>query len=273
MELESSSWQQRNPGAAPQDSSLSMPLRYSVLGVPVSAVSLDIARSMLEEWADDRVARIVTVPDTSNIVRSQDDHRLLAIHQRADMVVPDGTPLVWIGKARGMTVSRTCGPDLMDHVLASSAITGLKHYFYGGKPGVAERLKAEFERRYPGVRIVGAGTPPFRPLSDEELRLAADEIVASGADVVWIGISTPKQEFLMADLEPMMSATMLGVGAAFDFHTGEVRRAPRWMQKVGFEWVYRLMKEPRRLWKRYLLMAPRFLLAIIKEAFVGQRYR
>lgn len=273
MELNSSSWRQGDPVAAPQENLASKPLRYSVLDVPVSAVSLDIARSLLEEWANDQVARIVTVPDTSNIVRSQDDQRLLAIHRRAAMVVPDGTPLVWIGKARGMTVSRTCGPDLMDHVLANSAIKGLKHYFYGGKPGVAERLKAEFERRYPGVRIVGAGTPPFRPLSEEELRSAADEIVASGADVVWIGISTPKQEFLMADLEPLISATMLGVGAAFDFHTGEVRRAPRWMQKVGIEWVYRLMKEPRRLWKRYLLMAPRFVFAITKEVLGGQRFR
>lgn len=249
----------------------SYPHRYSVLGVPVAAVDIERAEHVLVQWALAPCARIVTVPDVSNIVRAQDDDRLMAIHQRADMVVPDGTPLVWIGRARGQNVSRTCGPDLMDHVMAHSARSGLKHYFYGGAPGVAEELRVAFESRYPGVCITGTATPPYRALTADELHQLADEISACGADLVWIGISTPKQEYLMADLAPLISATMLGVGAAFDFHSGRVRRAPRWMQRVGLEWLYRLLSQPRRLWRRYLVMAPRFVFAVALDAMKKSR--
>lgn len=232
---------------------------FDVLGIPVAATNLERAAEQLVAWSDDEQGRVVTVPDVSNIVRAQDDGALLAVHRGAAMVVPDGTPLVWIGKLRGHSVGRTCGPDLMQKVLSQSKETGLRSFLYGGKAGVAERLKDVFEAQYPGAKIVGASTPPFQPLTPDELNEIAAEIRAAQADLVWIGISTPKQEYLMARLAPLVPCTLLGVGAAFDFHTGEVKRAPRWMQVSGLEWLFRLLSEPKRLWRRYILMAPRFV--------------
>lgn len=243
---------------------------FDVLGVPVSVTNLAAAEAQLVAWAADRKGRIVTAPDVSNVVRAQDEPELLATHRQASLVVPDGTPLVWIGKLRGKPVERTCGPDLMERVVAGSGRSGLKSYFYGGKDGVAERLKAAFEARFPDARIVGVGTPPFRPLTDGEIDALVGDIERSGADLVWIGISTPKQEALMARLVSRVPVTLLGVGAAFDFHTGDVRRAPKWAQRTGLEWAYRLFSEPRRLWRRYLVMAPRFVWLVARQALTGR---
>jgi len=182
------------------------------------------------------------------------------------MVTPDGMPLVWLGRLAGKPVSRTSGADIMDQVFRDSEKSGLKHYFYGGNPGVAAKLRDVLQRRFPRLDIVGADFPPFRPLTPEELKSAADAMNASGADVIWIGISTPKQEWLMADLQPFVRGTMLGVGAAFNFLSGEVPRAPRWMQNAGLEWSWRLASEPRRLWRRYLIVIPRFVFSLAVRA-------
>lgn len=232
---------------------------YDVLGVPMSATTLDTASRAIHEWAGDGLGRFIFIRDVHGVMQAQDDPELMTLHGQAAMVTPDGMPLVWLGKLAGKSVSRTCGPDLMECVLAASAKTGLSHYFYGGKPGVADALKSAFECRAPGVKIQGTGTPPFRPLTKLELTDVAERLNASGADVVWIGLSTPKQEFLMRDLAPLVRCTLVGVGAAFDFHTSAVSRAPRWMQRAGLEWLWRLGSEPRRLWRRYLIMAPLFL--------------
>lgn len=232
---------------------------YEVLGVPVSATTLETASAAVLSWASDSQGRFVIIRDVHGIMEAQEDSELMELHQRAAMVTPDGMPLVWLGRHAGHPVERTCGPDLMEKILSQSPQTGLRHYFYGGKPGIAERLRKVFESSYPGVAIVGTGAPPFRPLSPQELADAAERIRESGAHVVWIGISTPKQEFLMRDLAPLVPATLLGVGAAFDFHSGAVKRAPLWMQRNGLEWLHRLASEPRRLWRRYLVMAPRFV--------------
>ncbi|KQY29708.1 hypothetical protein ASD21_04135 [Caulobacter sp. Root1455] len=239
---------------------------YDVLGVQVSVTTLTTASTAIHAWAKDKTSRFVCIRDVHGIMQAYDDPELSELHKSAAMVTPDGMPLVWIGRRAGLPVERTCGPDLMDRVLSDSATSGLRHYFFGGKPGVAERLKAVFEDRYPGLRVVGASTPPFRELTDEELQAVAAEISASGADVVWIGLSTPKQEFLMRRLVAHTSTTLIGVGAAFDFHTGAVKRAPRWIQKAGIESLFRLASEPRRLWRRYLIMAPRFVFLIARQS-------
>jgi N-acetylglucosaminyldiphosphoundecaprenol N-acetyl-beta-D-mannosaminyltransferase len=236
---------------------------YDVLGVPVSATTLETASAAIAGWADDETGRCVFIRDVHGIMQAQDDAELMRYHHEAAMVTPDGMPLVWLGRRAGLKVSRTCGPDLMDRVLSQSPANGLKHFFYGGKPGVAERLRSTFQRRYPGLQVVGVGTPPFRPLTDAELSEVAAELTRSGADVVWIGLSTPKQEALMQALVTKVGVTLIGVGAAFDFHIGAVSRAPRWMQKSGLEWSWRLCSEPRRLWRRYLVMAPRFVWQIL----------
>lgn len=237
---------------------------YDVLGVPMSATTLDTASAAIVRWADDDKARFVFIRDVHGIMQAKEDEELMRLHQEASMVTPDGMPLVWLGQQAGRPVSRTCGPDLMEKVLLESPRTGLKHYFYGGKPGVAEQLKAGFEARAPGLNVVGVDTPPFRQLTPAELDEVAAQINRSGADVVWIGLSTPKQEYLMSALAPKIRSTLIGVGAAFDFHTGAVKRAPHWMQKRGLEWAFRLASEPRRLWRRYLIMAPKFVWLIAR---------
>ena len=187
------------------------------------------------------------------------------------MITPDGLPIALLGKLRGIPVQRTCGPDLIDVLCARSVDTGLSHYFYGGKEGVAKKLAENFERKYPGLKIVGYESPPFRGIDDQSDPEAVARIRASGADVVWIGLSSPKQDMWMLQHYKQLSQTLIGVGAAFDFHTGEVRRAPRWMQKTMLEWLFRLASEPRRLWRRYLLLAPRFVWKVLFGAVIPRR--
>lgn len=242
------------------------PDTFSVLGVPISITSLDAAADAIRRWAKDDKARFVFVRDVNSLMETTKSPELMALHFQAAMVTPDGMPLVWLGKLAGKPVSRTCGPDLMARVLADSQQSGLRHYFYGGKPNVAELVRSKFAALFPATRVVGTGTPPFRSLTRDELASVAADINASGADVVWIGISSPKQEYLMRDLAPFVHATMIGVGAAFDFHAGAVRRAPKWMQGAGLEWLWRLSQEPGRLWKRYLIVAPLFCTRVALSA-------
>lgn len=240
---------------------------YDVLGVPVTVTSLDHAAETIETWARDDVGRFVCIRDVASLMTIVDDPTLAPIHSEAAMITPDGMPLVVVGKLRGLPVERTCGPDLIDLVSARSVKTGLRHFFYGGKEGVAETLAGVLQARYPGLIVAGYECPPFRPLTEEEHAAVLERIRASEADVVWVGMSSPKQEVWMQRHYRRLPQTLIGVGAAFDFHAGTVRRAPRWMQKWGLEWLFRLMSEPRRLWYRYLVLAPRF---VWRMAFQGR---
>jgi N-acetylglucosaminyldiphosphoundecaprenol N-acetyl-beta-D-mannosaminyltransferase len=233
--------------------------KFDVLGIPISATTLKETATLVNEWASDKKGRYICVREVASLMASRDDPDLVQLHHEAALVVPDGMPLVWIGKRRGYDIERTCGPDLFDLICRQSPQSGLKHYFYGGKEGVAEKLTQVCRSRYPGIQIVGHECPPFRPLTPEEDAAVINRITASGADVVWVGISSPKQDVWMRDHVNKLPQTMIGVGAAFDFHTGEVKRAPKWMQKRGLESVYRLFSEPRRLWRRYLILAPKFV--------------
>lgn len=233
-------------------------------------VTLEAAADLIHDWSGDSKARFVFVRDVHGIMQAYNDPRLLDLHTQAAMVTPDGMPLVWLGKKMGHNVRRTSGPDLMEKIMSDGR--GLDHYLLGGKPGVAEKLKARFETGNSKASIVGLHCPPFRQMSDEEISVIANDINRSGADVVWVGLSTPKQEYLMARLAGLVSSTMIGVGAAFDFHTGEVRRAPRWMQNTGLEWLYRFAQEPRRLWRRYLVMAPHFVWLLFWRNIRGNQH-
>ena len=242
---------------------------YDVLGIPISATTLASAEAAIVKWAGDDVGRFVCVREVPSLMSSIEDPALVALHQEAAMVTPDGMPLVWIGRRRGLPVERTCGPDLMERLMASSPGSGLRHYFYGGKPGVAEKLRETFTRRYPGLQIVGVESPPFRKTTAEEDEETLRRIRDSGADVVWIGVSSPKQDVWMHANHRRLTQTLIGVGAAFDFHAGAVRRAPPWMQRAGLEWLHRLAQEPGRLWRRYLIQAPKFVWAYASQSKSG----
>ncbi len=232
---------------------------FDVLGLPIASVTPKRAADIIHHWAKDETGRFVCLRDVHGVMRAQQSEDYFRIHHQSAMLCPDGMPLVFIGKRRGFDVERTSGMELFNQMMADSVKSELKHYFYGGANGVADELVDVVQRQYPGIRIVGHATPPFRPLTDAEVEALADEINAAGADVVWIGLPTPKQEELMSRLKNRVHATMCGVGAVYDFATGRVKRAPRWMQKAGLEWLHRLLSEPRRLWYRYLVLGPQFV--------------
>lgn len=240
-----------------------------VLGVPVNVVNMRQAIDIIQSWINDGKSHYVCVRDVHGIMRAQEDAALIDIHHRAGLVTPDGMPLVWLARWRGYTeVTRVCGADLVAELCQASANKGIGHYFYGGKPGVAERMATVLNERYPGLKVVGIDTPPFGAMSAAEDEAATAAINAARPSVVWVGLSTPKQEYWMRDhVTRIPGATLIGVGAAFDFFAGDVKRAPAWMHKNGLEWLHRLLSEPRRLWKRYLVLAPKFVVMIGRRGF------
>jgi N-acetylglucosaminyldiphosphoundecaprenol N-acetyl-beta-D-mannosaminyltransferase len=246
------------------------PTRYNVLGIGVSALTLRQACDLILSAQGAARRGYVCVTGVHGVMESQDDPALRRIHNEAWLVTPDGMPLVWLGP-RG--VERVYGPDLMLAVCDAGRAIGLTHYFYGGAPGVAEQLQQKLSARFPGLNVAGTFTPPFRPLEPpERLALQAD-VRAKRPDVMWIGLSTPKQERFMAEYWRELDAGVLvGVGAAFDFHAGRTRQAPRWIQRSGFEWLFRLACEPRRLAGRYLRNNPRFVWRTIQQRLGLRKY-
>lgn len=250
------------------------PDRTNILGVGVSAINPDMAVDTIDGWIAEGRQNYVCVTGVHGVIESQSDQDLRRIVNQAGLVTPDGMPLVWVSRLRNnRSVSRVYGPDLMAEVCAKSVAKGHRHFLYGGAPGVAERLADQLRQRYPGIEIAGLYVPPFRPLTPAEDEAVIEQINASKADIVWVGLSTPKQEYWMAaHLGRLDACVMVGVGAAFDFLAGVKTQAPRWMQRSGLEWLYRLVTEPRRLWRRYLTIVPLFLILITLES-LGLRNR
>jgi N-acetylglucosaminyldiphosphoundecaprenol N-acetyl-beta-D-mannosaminyltransferase len=208
------------------------------------------------------------------VMESQRDEAIRRIHNRAGLVTPDGMPMVWLSRLNGHAdVEQVCGSDLMAACCARSVSGGHRHFFYGGGAGVAQRLADRLCSRYPGLRVAGTYTPPFGTVSGALDQAIVGEINAAGPDIVWVGLSTPKQERWMdAHVGRLNAPALIGVGAAFDFHAGLKQRAPRWMQRSGLEWLFRLGAEPRRLWRRYLRNNPAFLSRVILQATGILRY-
>lgn len=233
----------------------------NVLGVEVSAINMPLALAILDGWRSAGERKYVCVSGVHGIIESQRDAELRRIHNRAGMVTPDGMPLVWVGRYRGhQQMRRVYGPDLLLAACEHSLHQNYRHFFYGGGDGVAELLAGRLQNRFTGLQVAGTYSPPFRPLTPEEDQAIVDRINDSGADLVWVGLSTPKQERWMAEHVGKINATaLIGVGAAFDFHAGLKPQAPLWMQQNGLEWLFRLLTEPRRLWKRYLVNNPLFV--------------
>jgi len=234
--------------------------RGNILGVAIDAVGFEEALDRVEDLIRSGGSHYVCVNSTQDIMISQDDETFRQIVNNADLATPDGWPVVWGLRANGLVQKgRVTGPDIMLAMCERSVRKGYKHYLYGGAEGVPELLETKLVERYPGLQIVGRYSPPFRPLTPEEDQAAIDTINASGADMLWVGLGTPKQHFWIKDhLGKVKVPVLLGVGAAFDFHSGRIQRAPKWMQDSGLEWVDRIFKEPKRLGKRYLKYLPAF---------------
>lgn len=253
---------QANDQPHPASVSLAYPGWVNVLGVRISAVNLTTASARIGTAIARRKKEYVCVRDAHGVIRCQSDEELRTIHNRAFLVTPDGMPLVWALKRAGHSDSdRVYGPDLMLSLFQTGEHRNWRHFLYGATDETLEMLQARLLERFPDAHIAGAYAPPFRELGAQEQTEVAERINRSKADIVWVGIGSPKQEFWMAHMRNRLDAPMLiGVGAAFDFHAGLKRQAPRIIQRSGLEWAFRLMCEPRRLWRRYALVVPSFLL-------------
>jgi N-acetylglucosaminyldiphosphoundecaprenol N-acetyl-beta-D-mannosaminyltransferase len=234
--------------------------RSDILGVEVSAINLADAVETVERWIREGARNYVCVTSVHGLMESRHDEQLRDIHNRAGLVTPDGMPLVWLSRLLGKSrTQQVCGRDLMRKLTAISALRGYRQFYYGGAEGVAEQLKQALTTAYPGLTVAGVLFPPFRPLTREEDDVVVDAINAAHPDIVWVGLSTPKQERWMAShLDRLDAPVIIGVGAAFDFLAGTKRQTPVWMQRNGLEWLFRLCSEPRRLWRRYVYIVPTF---------------
>lgn len=241
--------------------------RENVLGVEVSAVNMETAVHTIGRWIDQRERHYVCVTGVHGVMESLRSPELQRIHNEAGMVAPDGMPLAWLLRLGGHAgTDRVCGPELMPRLFQESQVRGDRHYLYGATAETLERLRQRLALIAPRARVVGSHAPPFRPLTPDEDADVVAEINACRPDVVWVGLSTPKQERWMAAHRAALEAPVLiGVGAAFDIHAGVIDRAPRFLRRTGFEWTYRLCKEPRRLWRRYLANNPRFVALLLLQ--------
>ncbi len=248
--------------------------RVNVLGVGVSAINLYTATATLVSAAERKFKGYVCVTGVHGVSEAQVSPEFRSILNGALLNTPDGMPMVWMGRLHGFrNMGRVYGPDLMLCLCQAGLARGLTHFFYGGAEGVAPELKRRLEEKFPGLKVVGTWTPPFRPLNENEKADLQEMVARLKPDFFWVGLSTPKQEKFMAEFWNKLDATVfLGVGAAFDFHAGRVRQAPRWMQRTGLEWLFRLWCEPRRLWKRYLKNNPLFLWRAFLQVTGLRRY-
>ncbi len=248
--------------------------RVNVLGVGISVLNLRTALAAIIEAIESRRKGYICVTGVHGVMEAQNGNGFKEILNGAFLCTPDGMPMVWAGKLKGhREMGRVYGPDLMLEVCAWSEESGCRHFFYGGGEGVAELLVERLRARFPRLKVAGTFTPPFRPLNPDEEKALREMVSASRPDVFWVGLSTPKQEKFMQEYLPKLEATlMVGVGAAFDFHSGRVKQAPRWMQRSGLEWLYRLSCEPGRLAKRYLRNNPLFIMKFFAQKTGLKRY-
>ena len=248
--------------------------RINVLGVGLSVLNLPSALAAIADAVRERRKDYICVTGVHGVMEAQTDENFRRILNQAFLCTPDGMPMVWLGRLNGhREMRRVYGPDLMLDVCAWSETSGCRHFFFGGAAGVAEELRDKLTQRFPKLQVVGCYTPPFRPLNGEEEKQLQETVRTTRPDIMWIGLSTPKQEKFMAEFLPKLDVTlMIGVGAAFDFHSGRIAQAPRWMQRSGLEWFYRLCQEPRRLAKRYLKNNPLFAAKILGQLLGLKKY-
>lgn len=249
------------------------PASFKVLGVRVHAVQIPDVIGQIRNWIAERDAcRFIAVTGMHGVSESQRDPSFKKILNEADLVVPDGMPLVWLGKHNGHPMRRRVyGPELMQ---TFCRITGnqYRHFLYGGMPGVPDLLAATLGNQF-GINVVGTYSPPFRALTPQEDQEVLDRIHATNPDILWVGLSTPKQERWMYEHRTRLRVPVaVGVGAAFDLNSGRTKQAPAWMRENGLEWLFRLSTEPRRLWRRYLINGSEFVWHVTLELLTLRRF-
>lgn len=246
--------------------------RTNVLGVGVSAINMQDAVQISDSLIQSNGKGYVCVTGVHGVIEARSDMDFRRILNGSLLTTPDGMPMVWIGRMRGLSrMRRVYGPDFMIELCRHSVERGYRHFLYGGGPGVAEQLAEALRKRCPGLQVVGTYTPPFRALNPSEEADLAAMVAEAKPDVLWVGLSTPKQERFMAGyLDKLDVKLMVGVGAAFDIHTGSIKDAPPMMKQMGLQWLHRLAQEPRRLWRRYLINNPKFIWNISLQ-FLGLR--
>jgi N-acetylglucosaminyldiphosphoundecaprenol N-acetyl-beta-D-mannosaminyltransferase len=248
--------------------------QVNVLGVGVHAVDVQSATLLLKELIRDGGKGYVCLTGVHGIMEAQRDPGLKSIFAEALLVAPDGMPTVWMGHLQGYSaMQRVFGPDLMLDIIGGAAFRNCVHFFCGGEAGVAERLRDEMLRRFPWAQIAGTHSPPFRPMTSVEESDLKAKVRSLRPDIIWVGLSTPKQERFMSRYLPVLDTKlMIGVGAAFLFHTGALQDSPKWVKHAGLQWLHRLLQEPSRLWKRYLLNNPRFVFCALLQLMGSKQY-
>lgn len=238
----------------------------NILGVNIAVTSKQEMTQYLCQNIKKYSGRYICISNVHTTVMSYEDEKYRQIQNNASFALPDGKPLSIVQKKRGFEkAQRVTGPDLMGSIFEQSMNNGFRHFFIGSTKETLDTLKLKLEQRYPGLEIAGMYSPPFRRMSDLEDGELMKKVCDARADFVWIGLGAPKQEFFMADHKDKMPGLMIGVGAGFDYFAGNIKRAPKWMQKCCLEWLYRLCQEPKRLWKRYLVTNTKFLWLIITK--------
>ena len=249
------------------------PFTNRILGVNIAITNMQDTVKLIVEQIDELQGNFICLSNVHTTVMSQKDEEYRNIQNSAFLALPDGSPLSLVQRLRGYRMAeQVAGPDLMTELWKATENTEISHYFYGSTPETIEALEKNLKKEYPGIKIAGMEAPPFRPLTEVEDAEAVARINQSGAAIVWVGLGAPKQEKWMYEHRGKVNALMLGVGAGFDFHAGTVKRAPAWMRKHYLEWLYRLIQDPKRLWKRYVQTNGKFLLISVKDAFVWKKY-
>lgn len=248
------------------------PRRLStVIGAPIDAVTWPQALARIAAWAAGRQSRYVCICNVHSVVTARQDPSFARVLVQADMATPDGAPVAWLMRKLGVKgQERINGPDLMWRYCAEAAQRQESIYLYGGQQATLDALQHRLLAQFPGLKIAGAYSPPFRALTPEEDAAVVEAINTSGAGTVWVSLGCPKQEKWMAEHQNRIHAVMIGVGAAFDYHAGTIQRAPLWMQRSGLEWLHRLGSEPRRLWKRYLVTNTLFIWHAMRQLAGGR---
>ena len=232
----------------------------NILGVDIAAINMNWLISFTCRNIKDLSGDYMCVSNVHTTVMAHEDPEYCAIQNGGIMAIPDGGPLSSIGRNRGFSeMWRTTGPSFMEEILKISGHYGWRHAFYGATEETLEKLRTELLQKYPGLQIVEMYSPPFRPLSDEEDTAVICRINEAEPDFIWVGLGAPKQERWMADHQGKIHGLMVGVGAAFDYLAGNIQRAPQWMQESNMEWFFRLLQEPKRLFKRYMVTNTKFI--------------